>query len=96
MFATDDDAFVVGSQLGTFRALRLVAKRHALRITGIRITYGNGEVETLPLFQELVDGQSTRNIDLIRRDRFIKRVDVRYRTKLNFQGEGLVELWGVR
>ena len=96
MFATDDDAFVVGSQLGTFRALRLVAKRHAVRITGIRITYGNGEVETLPMFQELVDGQSTRNIDLIRRDRFIKRVDVRYRTKLNFQGEGLVELWGAR
>ena len=96
MFSSDDDAFVIGSQLGTFRALRLVAKRHAVRITGIRITYGNGDVENLPLFQELLDGQSTRNIDLIRRERYIKRVDVRYRTKLNFQGEGLVELWGLR
>jgi Protein of unknown function (DUF2541) len=96
MFSTDDDAFKVGSQLGTFRALRLVARRHPVRITGIRIVYGNGEVEPLPLFQELRDGEATRNVDLIRRERYIQRVEVRYRTKLNFEGEGLVELWGLR
>ena len=96
MFSTDDDAFFVGSQFGTFRTLRLTVKRHAVRITGLRVTYANGQVEEIPVFQELVDGQSTPNIDVGRINRPIQRVDVRYRTKLNFQGEGVVELWGTR
>jgi hypothetical protein len=96
MFTTDSDAFQVGEQFGRFRAIRLTARRHAVRITGLRVTYSNGQVEEVPLFQELTDGQSTRDIDLRIRDRYIQRVDVRYRTKLNFLGEGLVELWGLK
>ncbi len=96
MFSNDNDAFVIGSQFGTFRALRMTVRRHAVRITGIRITYVNGQVEELPIFQELLDGQSTQDLTLGRINRPIERVDVRYRTKLNFQGEGIVELWGVR
>ncbi|MEQ1578706.1 MAG: hypothetical protein ABL894_13780 [Hyphomicrobium sp.] len=96
MFSTDEDAFMIGPQFGTFRSLRLVVKRHAVRVTGIRVTYINGQVEELPIFQELVDGQSTQNLDLGRISKPIQRVDVRYRTKLNFQGEGIVELWGTR
>lgn len=96
MYSADEDAFFVGPQFGSFRSLRLTAKRHSVRITGIRITYTNGQVEELPVFKELLDGQSTPNIELGRINRPIERVDVRYRTKLNFQGEGLVELWGTR
>jgi hypothetical protein len=96
MFSNDNDAFVIGQQFGTFRALRMTVRRHAVRITGIRITYTNGQVEELPIFQELLDGQSTQDLNLGRINRPIERVDVRYRTKLNFQGEGIVELWGLR
>ncbi len=96
MFATDTDAFEAGEQFGRFQSIRLTARRHSVRVTGLRITYGNGQVEEVPVFKELTDGQSTQDIPLRIRDRYIKRVDVRYRTKLNFQGEGLVELWGLR
>ncbi len=96
IFSTNEDAFLVGARLGGFRALRLTAKRHTVRVTGIRITYTNGQTEELRAFAELADGQSTPEISLGRNGQTIERVDVRYRTKLNFLGEGLVELWGMR
>ena len=96
MFSGDQDAFLIGPQIGALRSLRLTVRRHAVRITGLRVTYSNGQIEDLPIFQELLDGQSTRDINLGRINRQVRRVDVRYRTKLNFRGEGLVELWGMR
>lgn len=96
VYSTDNDAYIIGPQFGVFRALRLTVRNYAVRVTGIRVTYINGQVEEVPIYQELLNGQSTQDINLGRISKPIQRVDVRYRTKLNFQGEGLVELWGIR
>ena len=92
--ASDQDAFLIGPRVGPVRKLKLVVRRHAVRITGMRVVYANGEAEYVPIFTELLDGQSSPVIDLSGRNRYVERVELRYRTKLNFIGQGIVELWG--
>lgn len=95
MFGADSDSFDVGRRFGNFKALRVTARDHAVRLYGMRITYGNGETEDVPFSGELAPGQSTPPLDLRGRDRFIDRIQMRYRTKFNFQGDGFVEVWGL-
>lgn len=96
MFGNDRDAFEVGERFGRFKSVRVAAKRRAVKVNGLRITYGNGETENVPIRAELRDGQSTEPIDLKGRGRFIQRIEMSYRTKLNFKGEGVVEVWGLQ
>jgi hypothetical protein len=49
----------------------------------------------VPFFGELKGGQSTQPLDLKGRGRFIDRIELRYRSKLSFKGEGVVEVWGL-
>ncbi len=94
MFTTDRDAFPVGRNYGKFRKIKLTARGQAVRIYGVRIVYGNGKVSRLPVYGLLSPGESTPPIDLKRDSRKIQGVYVRYRTKLNVRGSGIVELWG--
>ena len=95
MFSSDVDAFQVGQRFGAFRSVKFVVRRHAVRFYGLRIVYGDGQVEDVPFSGELTDGQSTPPLNLTGRgQRYIDRIEFKYRTKLNFQGEGVVEVWG--
>lgn len=96
MLKNDRDSFDVGEKFGRFKAIRLTAKRRAVRVNGLRIVYGNGETEDVPVGMELRDGQTTDPIDLKGRGRFIQRIETSTRTKLNFKGEGVVEVWGLQ
>jgi hypothetical protein len=95
MFGADIDSFEVGRRFGNFKAIKVTAREHAVRLYGLRITYSNGETEDVPFSGELAPGQSTPPLDLRGRDRFIERIQLRYRTKFNFQGDGFVEVWGL-
>lgn len=96
LFSTDADKFTVGARFGRFKSIRLTARGHTVRVMGLKIVYGNGDVENVPIFGELSNGQSSQPFDLKGRNRFIDRVELRYRTKLNFAGQGLIEVWGRR
>lgn len=96
IFSVDSDGLAVGERFGRFKALRLTVKRHAVRVYGMRITYGNGEVEQVPVGGELGDGQSTPPLDLRGRGRYIDRIELRYRPKLNLKGSGIVQVWGLQ
>ena len=96
MLSNDRDHFEVGERFGRFTAIRVAVKRRSVRVNGLRIVYGNGEVEDLPINMELREGQSTEPIDLKGRGRFIQRIELNYRSKLTFKGEGVVEVWGLQ
>jgi len=93
MFQKDQDAIEVGPRYGRLKAIRLSAKRTAVRIFSARVIYGNGDAEELPLSATLKDGETTPAFDLGARGRVVDRIELRYRSKLDFKGQGIVELW---
>lgn len=96
MFADDTDSFEVGRQHGPFSALRITARRHAVVVYGLRVVYADGSSERQPINAELRDGDSSPVIELRGTGRPIDRIVLNYRSKLNFKGEGEVEVWGLR
>lgn len=96
LFRKDSDTFPVGRGAGRFKAIRVTAKKHDVKMYGMRIVYGNGSVESVPIYGTLEDGRSSPPFDLKGRDRFIDHISFKYRTKLNLKGSGRVELWGLR
>ena len=95
MLNEDRDAFEVGRRLGSFRSIKLKALKHAVLIRNVRIIYGNGETEDVQAPRELFGGQESAPIDLRGRERFIERIELSYRTKLNFKGDAIVEIYGL-
>jgi hypothetical protein len=96
MLNNDRDTIEVGQRFGRMSAIRLAVKRRSVRINGVRVVYGNGETEDIPIGRELSEGQSTDPIDLRGRGRIIERIELSYRSKLTFKGEGVVEVWGLQ
>ncbi|HRD74623.1 MAG TPA: hypothetical protein PK264_01595 [Hyphomicrobiaceae bacterium] len=95
MLKNDVDTFQVGRQWGTFRAIRVTAKGHAVRVNWLRVTYANGETEELPVNRELRGGETSSPIDLRGRERVIESIAINYRSRLNLGGEAVVEIWGL-
>jgi hypothetical protein len=61
----------------------------------MRITYGNGETEDVPVPRNLSGGQETPPIDLRGRDRYIERIEMQYRSRFNLKGDAVVEIYGL-
>lgn len=96
MFNRDDDRFEVGRRYGTFKAIRVAARRTDVRVYGLIIRYENGSSEEVPLYSSLNAGQVSQPIDLRGRERFIRDISIRYRSRLSLRGEGVVEVWGLQ
>jgi hypothetical protein len=96
MFSTDNDTFVVGERMGKFKGIRVAAQDNSVRLYGMEIIYGNGTSETVPIYGKLGAGQSTQVFDLKGRNRFIDRINLRYRTSFSLAGQGTVQVWGQR
>ncbi len=96
IFRTDNDLFRVGEGKGRFKAIRVKSEREDIRMYGMRITYGNGATEDVGLTGTLPAGATSQPFDLKGRERFIKHIEFRYRTRLNFKGSGRIQLWGLR
>lgn len=96
MFSQDADGFPVGKRYGRFDQIRVRARRNDVRLYGMTITYGNGTTEEVDLFGKLDADTYSKAIDLKGRDRFIEKVELRYRSTFSLRGEGVVEVWGHR
>ena len=94
MLSNDRHVFEVGRRLGAFRSIKIRALKHAVEIRSLRITFANGETEDVRVPRELSGGQESAPIELRGRERFIERIELNYRTKLNFKGDAVVEVYG--
>lgn len=93
-FLRDRDAIQVGRDDGDFSKIQLRVRNNAVHFDDLKVVYGNGQVDDIPIRSEIRAGGETRVIDLEGGERFIRRVELVYRSRPNFRGQAVVELWG--
>jgi hypothetical protein len=90
LFGQERDSINVGRREGKFKAIRLLARGNDVEMVDLKVIYANGEPDDIPVRQWLRQGTQTRPLDLRGRERAIRRIDMVYRTKLNFRGQATV------
>ena len=82
----DWDVISVGRREGRFKAIRLEAKGNSVSLLDLKVVYANGDPDHIPVRSELREGESTRPLDLIGRERAIDRIEIV--SKKDFRGPG--------
>lgn len=89
-FNVDRDVIRVAGQSGTFRAIRLRVANNAIHLLDLKVVYGKGAPDDIPVRAEIPAGGQTGALDLRGRDRIIQRIEMIYRSKPNFRGQATV------
>src|SRR5262245_47565520 len=87
---TDRDTIRVGRSEGRFKAIRLLARGNDVEMLDLKVIYANGEPDDIPVRAWIRQGTKTRPLDLRGRERAIQRIEMVYRSKLNFRGQATV------
>ncbi len=97
-FNVERDTIRVGRQEGRFDAVKLRFLNNDVELVSARITFGNGQTEDLRLRGRYRAGEETAVVRLGGRngERFIRDVDLVYRSRPSFRGQAVVELWGMQ
>ncbi len=91
----DHDAITVTAAKGDFESLKIKVHRHAVHFLDLKIHFGNGETQDVALRQVIPAGGETREIDVVGRERVIRRVEFWYEAESRRRGQGArVELFG--
>ena len=90
LFGRERDSITVGRREGRFKAIRLSARGNDVEMVDLKVIYANGDPDDIPVRQWLREGTQTRPLDLRGRERAIRRIDMVYRSKLNFRGRATV------
>jgi hypothetical protein len=93
----DRDIVPVTFLQGSFSRLLLRVRDNAIFMNDVIVTFTNGETAYLAVRFLIPAGGQTRAIDLPGLfPRFVRTVELRYRTVPNFNGRAIVEVWGLR
>lgn len=93
-FVTDRDVITVGKSEGRFSAIKLEIKGAPVEMLDLKVIYGNGNPDDLPVRAVIPAGGETRWIDLKGNKRFIKQINLVYRSKPSFKGQATVCAFG--
>jgi hypothetical protein len=96
-FINDHDTITVGRYEGRFKRIKLIVHHNDIELSSVKIVFGNGKIEDVEFHQKIRAGGSSPAIDLRtpwHDGRAIREIRIHYRTKLNFKGEAVVEVWG--
>ena len=93
-FLVDKDVINVGRKDGDFSKIKLAVKGNDVEFIDVNVVYGNGQKDDVRVRNRIRAGGETRAIDLKGGERFIKRVELVYKSKPSFKGQATVELWG--
>jgi hypothetical protein len=93
------DRIAVGRNEGQFKRLRVTVKDRALVFDELRIVYGNGEEEVIPVKTTVKAGSTWGPFELTGGRRVIREMRARYRSalvdaKARSTGAAVVEIWG--
>jgi hypothetical protein len=77
-FLDDKDSIRVGRREGAFRAIKLRVSDSTLRLTRLRVVFGDRDVQTFDVRSAIPAGSETRPLDLDGRRRIIERIDLEY------------------
>jgi hypothetical protein len=91
----DHDTIIVAGPANHFRALQVRVTGAPLHMKRMRVVYGNGAPEEIPIRFNIPQGGRSRNIDLRGGDRAIHQIDFWYDTKGWFKGTADVSVFGM-
>jgi hypothetical protein len=94
--AAERDTIPVTAFRGRFDRIRLHVRGNDLYLYDLKVIYGNGAVDDIPVRLRIPQGGTTREIDLRGGDRFITAVSLVYQKPVNWRGPTWVEVWGRR
>ena len=89
-FRVDRDVLRVGRRDGRFGAIRLHARGGDVEMLDLRVVYGNGQPDDIPVRRVLRRGDRSHPLDLRGGDRVIDRIEMVYRSVPNFRGREAV------
>lgn len=92
-FGVDRDVIRVGNEIGKFDRLRLRVLDNDIRINELKVIYSDGEPETLAINQDIKKNSRTNWLTL-KGDRFIKEIQMSYRSRPSFRGQARIEVFG--
>ena len=92
-FLVDRDVIRVGNEVGKFKRIRLRVLDNDIHINEMKVVYANGENDTLAVNADIPKNSRTNWIEL-RGDRFIKEIQLVYRSRPSFNGQARVEVFG--
>lgn len=93
-FNVDRDVIHVGRRDGDFTRIKLRVEGNDVEFYDLKVVYGNGQRDDIRIRNRIRAGGETRAIDLKGGARFIRRVEMVYRSRPNFKGQAVVEVWG--
>ncbi len=95
-WSADRDAISVTAKEGRFTKLKLKVTGNGVRFRDLKVHFGNGDVQDVPLRAHIPAGGQSRVIDLPGGARVIKKVTFSYSTRGKRSRRATVVLWGRR
>lgn len=92
-FGVDRDVIRVGNEIGKFDRIRLRVLDNDIHINELTVVYANGETDALAVNADIPKNSRTNWIDL-KGDRFIKEIQMSYRSRPSFKGQARIEVFG--
>ncbi len=94
----DIDAIPVTSNEGNFEKLEVRVRDRAITLNEVRVVYGNGKVDIIPIKTRVQAGKSYGPIKIARNNRRITQIEARYRSRFldrdaRHKGSAIVEFW---
>ena len=95
-FKAEHDSILVTAGAGEFSRLKLLVGRAGVEILDVKVVYGNGRVQDIPVRAFIPAGGETRTLDLVGGERAVRSVELSYRSGRGRGRHALVQLWGRR
>jgi hypothetical protein len=95
-FKRDFDVVQVGRRAGRIRALQLLVADNAVFFDDLKVVYGNGRIDDIPIRKKIPESGRTRVIDLKGEGRIIKEIRFVYRSRAPMSEAGSVAIYGLR
>jgi hypothetical protein len=92
-FGIDRDVIKVGGDIGKFDRIRLRVLGNDIHINSLKVTYVDGDSQDLAVDADIKADTKTKWFEL-KGDRFIRDIQMLYRSKPNFKGQARVEVTG--
>jgi hypothetical protein len=93
-FNVDTDRIDVGESYGSFREIMIVVDGAPLEMRDVLVTFRDGTHFSPDLRERFEEGSRSRNIDLPRDKRVIRRIDFKYRSLDRRAGKAIVTVYG--
>jgi hypothetical protein len=95
-FDRETDTFLVGPDKGRFSALIFTSERAAVQVAQVKVTFANGQSETIPVGQIAKADEGRIVVDLPGRGRRLSAIEATYQTVAGAAKRAIVTLSGRR